>query len=413
MRGSSLKALRGGAKQGASIPQRRCLSSRPRRRRLEVRALFDEMESFTNLMSPGAASVVTAVIAATSVSLNLYGNLLTERKRADLAKQVERERQAALQVKEMKSMVVYTLFTLAQFLGFVELVRREGPRERSFLQQGNPQGTDTLANLLEGFRFVMCAHPAALQAWYDEGDHRDHPGARSRPGVPYNTMVGLVATPGGWSGLQPFPVNRWSRLLLLQQLLVDTLDLLDPFYVRTPEQHRWRLAPTPYKPLPNAESYVERLRMLETMVDPAMSSVFLRAGWSRGGKDGRDTGGSHSSATDYLPGGPTGQLGAGDRLYSMQPASGGGGGSRVAVGSMSSSLDGYDDVYDGMYEDVPFDMYGTRRTAAGGVPTGAAGPGSVPGAATDGSAPFWQAHGSAARVRLCGPVLAGSRLTSP
>ena len=60
-----------------------------------------------------------------------------------------------------------------------------------------------------------------------------------------------MATPGGWSGLQPFPVNRWSRLLLLQQLLVDTLDLLDPFYVRTPEQHRWRLAPTPYKPLPN------------------------------------------------------------------------------------------------------------------------------------------------------------------
>ena len=56
------------------------------------------------------------------------------------------------------------------------------------------------------------------------------------------------------------------------------------------------------------------------------SQVFLRAGWSRGGKDGRDTGGSHSSATDYLPGGPTGQLGAGDRLYSMQPACGCGGG---------------------------------------------------------------------------------------
>ncbi len=26
-----------------------------------------------------------------------------------------------------------------------------------------PQGTDTLANLLEGFRFILCAHPAALQ----------------------------------------------------------------------------------------------------------------------------------------------------------------------------------------------------------------------------------------------------------
>ncbi|PNH02325.1 hypothetical protein TSOC_011706 [Tetrabaena socialis] len=68
--------------------QQRChRPSRARARALTVRAVFDEMEAFTNLMTPGAASVVTAMIAATSVSLNLYGGLLTERKRADLAKQ--------------------------------------------------------------------------------------------------------------------------------------------------------------------------------------------------------------------------------------------------------------------------------------------------------------------------------------
>ncbi|GFH07641.1 uncharacterized protein HaLaN_02471, partial [Haematococcus lacustris] len=50
------------------------------------------------------------------------------------------------------------------FLGFVEVVRREGPRERSFLQQGNPQGTDTLNCLVEGFRYAMAAHSDALRA---------------------------------------------------------------------------------------------------------------------------------------------------------------------------------------------------------------------------------------------------------
>ena len=53
--------------------------------------------------------------------------------------------------------VMYTVFNLAQFLGFVEVVRREGPREDAFLQAGNPQGSDTLATLVEGLRFVMSA----------------------------------------------------------------------------------------------------------------------------------------------------------------------------------------------------------------------------------------------------------------
>ena len=52
---------------------------------------------------------------------------------------------------------MYTLFNLSQFLGYVEVVRREGPREDAFLQAGNPQGSDTLATLVEGLRFVMSA----------------------------------------------------------------------------------------------------------------------------------------------------------------------------------------------------------------------------------------------------------------
>jgi hypothetical protein len=55
------------------------------------------------------------------------------------------------------------LLVRVQFLGFLEVVRREGPRERSFLAGGNPQGSDTLATLVEGFRFVLCASPATLQ----------------------------------------------------------------------------------------------------------------------------------------------------------------------------------------------------------------------------------------------------------
>ena len=52
---------------------------------------------------------------------------------------------------------------LPQFLGFVEVVRREGPREQAFLQAGNPQGSDTLSTLVEGVRFVLCASQSGLE----------------------------------------------------------------------------------------------------------------------------------------------------------------------------------------------------------------------------------------------------------
>ena len=62
--------------------------------------------------------------------------------------------------------MLFTLFNLAQFLGYVEVVRREGPREDAFLQAGNPQGSDTLATLVEGVRFVMSAASGNLVVSY-------------------------------------------------------------------------------------------------------------------------------------------------------------------------------------------------------------------------------------------------------
>eukprot|EP00878_Enallax_costatus_P024023 GHUV01025610.1.p1 GENE.GHUV01025610.1~~GHUV01025610.1.p1 ORF type:complete len:472 (+),score=95.66 GHUV01025610.1:590-2005(+) len=261
--------------------------------------------------------------------------------------------------------IAYTLFTLAQFLGFLEVVRREGPRERSFLAAGNPGGSDTLATLVEGFRFVLAASPATLQSWLCVPDDlRDHPGARQRSAyqpmkgkrkamvaglgdgpdsvfVPLRVSRGaqraigsqMGATPLGserhythsysaflaklkaepdfacwlqpieadlaalltgpsWMGEPPAPAHspvrlnqttnsngragtakqlppaeRWSRVLLLQQLLVDTIDLLDPDYVRVPANRRIRLAPVAYAPLPNVEQYTAALTILSGPMD--------------------------------------------------------------------------------------------------------------------------------------------------
>ncbi|KAG2435335.1 hypothetical protein HXX76_007409 [Chlamydomonas incerta] len=233
-------------------------------------------------MAPEFATVFSAIIAITSVSINLYGGLITEKRRAELAREVERERQALAAAEEERSVVaryrgplleatadleariyhiatlsgewrsgevvceeevVYTLFTLAQWLGFLEVIRREGPRERSFLQRsggtGNTSGggaaagaaaasqggTDTLTTLVEGFRFVMSAHPATLRKWYEQGDDRDHPGLRSRrlmlqgtPAMQAHAMrAAAVAAAtarggGGLPHLPPVPETDWAAV---------------------------------------------------------------------------------------------------------------------------------------------------------------------------------------------------------
>lgn len=55
--------------------------------------------------------------------------------------------------------------------------------------------------------------------------------------------------------------------MLLQQLLVDAIDLLDPDYVRVPANRRIRLAPVAYQPLPNVEQYKAALTLLSGPMD--------------------------------------------------------------------------------------------------------------------------------------------------
>ncbi|KAL3135418.1 hypothetical protein ABBQ32_007600 [Trebouxia sp. C0010 RCD-2024] len=328
------------------------------------------------LKDPTISPILTStLIAAGTVSFNLVAGLVTEKKRADLTLEVEQQRTFAKAQQELQSLtaryrgplleavvdlenriwhlanatsewqnsegdvaeeeVMYTLFNLAQFLGFVEVVRREGPREDAFLQAGNPQGSDTLATLVEGLRFVMSAASGNLVDWGDVSETRDHPGSRTRrsgedliewtPIQQYQLKVDdqlrvprgaqraigatMLITPSGsdrhytmdfavfcdkytndasfahwlkqphddiinlatgatWKGQGPFPMGRWSRVLLLQQLLIDAVDLLDPTFVRVPKARRTRLMPVQYGPLPALSEYQRKLRRL------ARSSTF-------------------------------------------------------------------------------------------------------------------------------------------
>jgi hypothetical protein len=56
-------------------------------------------------------------------------------------------------------------------------------------------------------------------------------------------------------------------VLLLQQLLVDAIDLLDPDYVRVPANRRIRLSPIAYAPLPNVQQYTAALTLLSGPMD--------------------------------------------------------------------------------------------------------------------------------------------------
>ena len=123
------------------------------------------------------------------VIFNLYSGVALEQRRAALALALERERARQATLRELQGVVAryrgpllesaidleqrlfhlvadagrapdaaagdscrYLLFTLGQWLGLVEVVRREGPRERPFLSTGGPQGADSLSTLVEGMR---------------------------------------------------------------------------------------------------------------------------------------------------------------------------------------------------------------------------------------------------------------------
>lgn len=70
-----------------------------------------------------------------------------------------------------------------------------------------------------------------------------------------------------WLGEAAFPTGRWTRVFLLQQLLVELMDVLDPDCVRLSISNRQRLMPTKWGPLPNVSSYQARLQELGRAAD--------------------------------------------------------------------------------------------------------------------------------------------------
>ena len=279
--------------------------------------------------------------------------------------------------------VNYAAFCVAQFLGFVEVVRREGPRERSFLQRDNG-GSDVLATFVESVRFIMCASNDALAFWGATPEaEREHPGARVRrrrrrhtdkgtgyldsddedggvessadsAGGDHNAFTArprsrspprsldvddayvfrisrgaqraigsfMISTPMGaerhytlsygefcerlgadpafaariaplradvaalasgprWGGVGPFPVTRWTRLLLLQQLLVEAMELLDPQGARIPLGRRQPLYPFACALLLDRKEALDfslELDTLETLPGDALAGLRQVAG---------------------------------------------------------------------------------------------------------------------------------------
>lgn len=49
---------------------------------------IDSFVGFSSLMNPEVATIFSAIIAVSSVGLNLYGNLLREKSRVDLQREV-------------------------------------------------------------------------------------------------------------------------------------------------------------------------------------------------------------------------------------------------------------------------------------------------------------------------------------
>ena len=364
----------------------------PRRRPqvIRVEATFGVDSFFPALnVAPEIAVLASAGLATSSVVINYFSGVQLEKQRGEMALELERDKLFQQQLRELQGVIAryrgplleaaidleqrlwhlvtdqcfdswnttdgrleeesrYLMFTLSQFLGFVEVVRREGPRERPFLQAGNPQGSDTLSTLLEGVRFCLCASTTTLEHWYMEGPERMHPGARLRRDrvqvverlqqtevCPDQSALFLdppllrvsrgqqraigtlmITTPMGaerhytmsygdfhskldedpsfarwfidikanvrelaagfaWKGESPFPCGRWSRVLLLQQLLVELMDVLDPDCVRLSLDRRQRLMPIRWGQLPGVSEYQKGLKKLSQAADFGMHQSAL------------------------------------------------------------------------------------------------------------------------------------------
>ncbi|CAG9462894.1 unnamed protein product [Pedinophyceae sp. YPF-701] len=307
-----------------------------------------------SFLTPQLGTIISALVGASAIGLQVAGNFRQARENSRLQFQLEQDKAALWRDEEaIKTVAMYrgplleaacelehrlwhlltlpgewrdrqgkidetelmfTTYTFCQFLGYMEALRREGPRERSLLDP--MRGSNSLSIMREAFLFVFSAAPATLAQYLDSkgrgGGKREHPGLRWRPsrevdrsidhnggGVPLRTARGAFRAIGSlmlgsengqdriytiaftdfyrqattegsemkmfvdplirdirelaegplWRREGPVPVARWTRALLLQQLLVEAFDILDPGYARIPSSARVVLSPTEWKKL--------------------------------------------------------------------------------------------------------------------------------------------------------------------
>lgn len=99
---------------------------------------------------------------------------------------------------------------------------------------------------------------------------------------------------------------RWTRLLLLQQLLVEAIEVLDPIYVRVPAQRRLALAPVATAPLPNLDAYKQRLVALSALEPYPASIQQHQQGQQQQGQQGQGSSGTGSGGPGWLGTGAAG-----------------------------------------------------------------------------------------------------------
>jgi hypothetical protein len=119
-------------------------------------------------------------------------------------------------------------------------------------------------------------------------------------------------------------------VLLLQQLLVDAIDLLDPDYVRVPANRRIRLSPIAYAPLPNVQQYTAAL----TLLSGPMDATRFGAGLAGGLVEPKD--GEHFAALQNLLH-PERVLQAANQVRSTRAAQGNGNGTAGTTPTASRS----------------------------------------------------------------------------
>jgi len=151
-----------------------------------------------------------------------------------------------------------TLFLLADFLGWLEIVRRE----MQFLDLGAVDATKELGLMLSRVQSLLARSSASDDDWYIyRGEQRaigelmlrrvdgDVPGTRRHECMGYAAFVAAQETPefARWferlgNALEPFPDECPPWLVDVHDALIDLIDCLDPDHIRFTE-NRDRLKP--------------------------------------------------------------------------------------------------------------------------------------------------------------------------